>query len=61
MIFRKLNKEDEVKFRKWARKYHTPFSQVNDLWHPTVRDECKVIDEEALSWADSSAVRANDS
>ena len=48
MIFRKLDKDEEIQFREWARKNHTPFSQVNDYWHPIVRDECEVIDNEAL-------------
>jgi len=45
-MFRFLNKEEEANFRLWARANYTPFTEISDLWHPVVQDECRLMCEE---------------
>ena len=45
-MFRFLNKEEEAKFRRWARDNYTPFTEISELWHPVVQDECHRMCEE---------------
>lgn len=45
-FFRVLGPEEEQEFRQWARDNHNPGDEVDEVWHPVVRDECKKIDEE---------------
>lgn len=45
-MFRFLTKEEEVNFRLWARKNYTPFTEISELWHPVVQDECNKMCEE---------------
>ena len=44
ILFRKLDPAEESSFRQWAREHHAPGEDVNPLWHPVIRDECRVID-----------------
>lgn len=53
-LFRVLDGSEEQEFRDWAREVHRPFDTVNPLWHPVVREECAIIDnEQVLKWADA--------
>jgi hypothetical protein len=45
-MFRFLDKEEEAKFRLWARENYTPFTEISELWHPVVQDECRKMCEE---------------
>lgn len=45
-FFRTLTPTEETDFRQWARDNYTPGTEVNELWHPTVRDECARINAE---------------
>lgn len=45
-MFRFLTKEEEAKFRCWARENYTPFTEISELWHPAVQDECRKMCEE---------------
>jgi hypothetical protein len=45
-MFRFLTKEEENDFRLWARNNYTPFTEISELWHPVVQDECRRICEE---------------
>ena len=45
-FFKQLNQEEEKQFRLWARKNWHFGMEVNELWHPVVRDEIKKIKEE---------------
>lgn len=45
-MFRFLSKEEEVTFKRWARDNYTPFTEISELWHPVVQDECRRICEE---------------
>lgn len=45
-MFRFLTKEEEANFRRWARDNYTPFTEISELWHPVVQEECRRICEE---------------
>ena len=44
--FKKLDPEQDQSFREWARENWKVGDPINDLWHPTVRDECRIMQEE---------------
>ena len=46
-MFRELDQVEQYTFRLWTRDHYEPFTPVSDLWHPVVRDECRIINEEA--------------
>lgn len=46
-MFRVLNKEEEAQFRLWARRNYTPFTEISEVWHPVVQDECRRMCEES--------------
>lgn len=46
-MFRVLNKDEEAEFRGWARQNYTPFTEISEVWHPVVQDECRRMCEEA--------------
>ena len=46
-IYRELNPEEEQDFRDWARENFKPGGEVNQAWHPVVRDECLKIELES--------------
>lgn len=39
--FRRLTPAEESKFRQWARKHYLLHTEISELWHPTVQDECR--------------------
>lgn len=45
-IFRNLSAEEEKEFRQWARENYIRFSPISGVWHPTVQDECRKMNEE---------------
>lgn len=45
-MFRSLSSEEEQQFRAWARENFKPWSKINEVWHPVVRDECEKINAE---------------
>ena len=45
-MFRFLDKDEEANFRRWARENYTPFTEISELWHPAVQDECRRMCEE---------------
>ncbi len=45
-MFRFLTKDEEEKFRLWARENYTPLTEISELWHPAVQDECRKMCEE---------------
>ena len=45
-FFRELDRLEEADFRQWARDNYTPNSDISPIWHPVVRDECKLINAE---------------
>lgn len=46
IMFRFLSREEEANFRLWARDNYTPFTEISELWHPVVQDECRRMCEE---------------
>lgn len=45
-MFRLLNKREEAEFRLWARKNYAPGTEISEVWHPVVQDECRRMGEE---------------
>ena len=45
-LFRELEKEEEERFRKWARKNYEPLEPISGVWHPVVQDECRKMNQE---------------
>ena len=48
-FFRPLNEPEEREFRQWARDYYRIGEPIPSFWHPTLRDECRQMTEEAAS------------
>ena len=44
-FFRVLNAAETEEFKQWARENHKAGDEVKDIWHPVIREECKLIDE----------------
>ena len=44
-MFRELNGVEEAEFRQWARNNYAPGDQINQGWHPVVRDEINKIND----------------
>jgi hypothetical protein len=45
-MFRSLDPEEQASFRSWARANWQPGQPINALWHPVVRDECRIMEQE---------------
>lgn len=45
-LFRDLTAEEEVDFRSWARSNYEPNTEISEIWHPVVQDECLKINAE---------------
>lgn len=45
-FFKKLSPEEEIQFRSWARENYIPGGEISSLWHPVVREECDLINQE---------------
>lgn len=52
-MFRLLNKQEEAEFRLWARRNYTIGSEISEVWHPVVQDECRRMCEENASSFDA--------
>jgi len=46
-LFRTLDANETIVFRKWARDNFTPGSEINSIWHPVIQVECEMMDIEA--------------
>lgn len=42
-FFRELSAEEEAEFRQWARDNWKPGDKISPVWHPSVRDEIRLI------------------
>ena len=45
-MFRELTEKEKEEFRAWARENYTPGEKINELYHPIVQEECRLINEE---------------
>ena len=45
-LFKELNEQEKIEFRKWARDNYQPFSEIKGIWHPVVVEECAKINQE---------------
>ena len=46
-VFKVLSVDEETSYCLWARRNHQPGGEINLVWHPMVRNECRKIDTEA--------------
>ena len=46
VLFRQLNQEAVVEFRKWSRDNYELGSEISELWHPVVQEECELMNIE---------------
>ena len=47
-IYRDLSEQEQEDFKKWARDNYEPFTEINESYHPVVKAECELINEENL-------------
>jgi len=45
-FFKVLTEDEEAAYRQWARQNYKATEDVNSVWHPVVRDECRLINRE---------------
>lgn len=38
---------EAAKFRKWAREHYKPGEEIQDIWHPTILEEARIMNTEA--------------
>ena len=46
-MFKLFKQVEEHAYRKFARENYEPLSPIPEIWHPVIRDECRIINEEA--------------
>jgi hypothetical protein len=46
ILFRELDQNEMLEFKKWARENYKAGEHVSSLWHPVVRAECEQINWE---------------
>ena len=42
-LFINLTPKEEEGYRKWAQDNYKPLSPIKGIWHPTVQNECAII------------------
>ena len=47
-MFRQLNKEEEKRYRLWARDNYDPMTPINGLWHPVTQTECVLMNSRLM-------------
>ena len=45
-MFRDLDKDEEIKFRQWARDNYKVGDPIEWFWHPVIQNECEKINNE---------------
>lgn len=45
-LFRTLTDLEDREFRNWARRNYAPLEPINEVWHPSVQDECRKMNHE---------------
>jgi hypothetical protein len=45
-LWRDLSATEDNEFRLWTRQNYKPYTPINELWHPVVRDEAHKMDIE---------------
>lgn len=46
-MFRALTNDEARIFRQWARDNYKLGTTIDEAWHPVVRDECMLMNEES--------------
>ena len=49
-IFRELNEEETLEFKKWARENFHPEIDISPIWHPVVKQELSLMGQ-LYEWA----------
>jgi hypothetical protein len=47
-MFRPLSPDELKKFRQWARDNYILGTEINSLWHPSIRVECELMNLEEV-------------
>lgn len=60
-LFRELNEDEVLQFRAWARENYEPYSYISELWHPVVKEECEIINQEQddVGWVKCISLQEN--
>jgi hypothetical protein len=45
-MYRDLNKQEVLEFQQWARQNYNPGDPISPIWHPVVKAECELINNE---------------
>lgn len=45
-LYRDLNNKEVKQFKQWARDNYDVKTKINEAWHPTVKNECKLMIKE---------------
>lgn len=53
-MFRQLNEKEAAEFRLWARANYMLGTEISELWHPVVQNECRQMCEENGIWFDAA-------
>jgi len=59
-LYKDLSPSEELEFRQWARSNWKVGEEVNEAWHPIVRDECSKIHLEYAKSVDEHIKRINE-
>ena len=51
MLFRRLSGEEEIQFKTWARENYVTGSDISEIWHPVVQDECRKMNRQTKPMA----------
>lgn len=44
--FRTLDCDEVIQFKKWARDNYKVGSKISGIWHPIIRSECTIMNQE---------------
>lgn len=57
-MFRELSAEEIQEFKQWARDNYEPLTNISNLWHPVIQEECHTINAEVA--VDLEAISKNE-
>ena len=46
LFFRELSVEEKTEFKQWAKDHFIANMEVNDLWHPFIRAQIEILQNE---------------
>jgi hypothetical protein len=45
-MFKSLSADEVVEYKQWARDNYVCNSDINEVWHPVIQEECRLMNEE---------------